>query len=220
MRFCPYCGGDISSHLAVVNKTTPAPATQAFESEEYDQDKVWKQIVTKANMTKGTPPTMISLVNGAMNGLGGTPQGGFETIVHLAFDREIVPRGGVLHKVTLLEGRTQMDPKMLEQMGYAVLDSHVVVKNDVPVGPAYLVLDYWGGNRQYKRWHLERPIMLNPSRNGNPDFMDENMIGFVAKWTNSVHTADALLALCELFVTGVRDAGVVAVPLVLELYLK
>ena len=221
MRFCPYCGGDLAPHLAAAGRIpsmAAAPATSATD-EKYDQAKVWKRLVMEADATKATPPSTVSLVNTALNRIG-TRQGAFSTIVHLAFDREIVPRGGILYKAAMLEGRTETSVDQLELMGYAVKDGHVVTVNEMPVGAAYGTIQYWGGEKQHKRWHLAEPVTLNPSRNGNPFFMDANMVAFGAKWTDGTHCAEALLSLCELFISGVKGDNLVARPLALELHLQ
>ena len=218
MRFCPYCGGDLAPHLAAAGNAVAAPATPATGG-KYDQDAIWKGLVTEAASRKATPPAVMSLVTTAMSEIG-TPKESFSTIVHLVFDREIVPRGGVLHKATLLEGRTEMNLPMLEAMGYAVRDGHVVLVDEIPVGKAYEVLSYWGGEKQHKRWHLAEPIALNASRSGNPFFMDMAMVAFGAKWRDQAKLSEALMVLCELFITGVAAAGLVAVPLGLKLHLQ
>lgn len=216
MRFCPYCGGDLSPHLAAAGRAATAPASPKTQG-EYDQVKIWKELLAEANATKATPPALMGLLDNEL-GPEGSFDGPFTSLVHLAFDREIVPLGGVLYKATLVEGRTAMDDKRLEAMGYAVRDGHVVTIDDVPVGKAYTIIDYWGGEKQHKRWHMERPVILEASRNGDPFFMDENMICFGAKWSDASQLEKALLELLELFITGFPSSrGLVAVPLAMRL---
>ena len=223
MRYCPYCGGDIASHLAVDkgNSTALAPSLEPVTSGKYDQDVAWRAIIAAVDEARAAPPSTSTLVDNAVLGLGLPPEAkAFSTIVHLAFDREIVPRGGVLYKATLLEGRTPMDTSKRSAMGYAVKDEKVVLVNDIPVGKAYGVLQYWGGESQHKRWHLAEPIVVEASRNGTPFFMDTNMIAFGAKWRDAAELSAALLRLCELFITGVKDSGSIAQPLGLYLHLQ
>ena len=109
-----------------------------------------------------------------------------------------------------------MSEERLTQLGYAVDgDGHLVTAGDVPVGPLYQILQYWGGEKQHHRWHLKYPIELNPSRNGDPLFMDQNMVAFEAQWKDTQRMDEALLELCNLFAT-LNDKPV-AVPLVIEL---
>ena len=141
------------------------------------------------------------------------------TIVHVVFDRDIVPSGGVLYRATMLDGRTQTNPEQLEAMGYAVKDGAVLTIADVPVGRAYTAVEYWGGGKQHKRWHLAEPAIIEPSRNGNPFFMDESMLAFGATWRDLERVEEALLGLLESFAAGVgKEKGKpIAVPLALEL---
>ena len=85
--------------------------------------------------------------------------------------------------------------------------------DDVPVGQAYKIIDYWGGSQQHKRWHMTSPVELNPSRNGDPFFMDENMIAFGVSWKDGTKVQEAFLGLMNLFADGVNGEGIVAHPL-------
>jgi len=213
MKFCPHCGGDLSAYQAAENGSA-APATAVIVG-KYDQDETWKQLQALANELRAEPPDHATIVYHAIAKSGASWPGA--TIVHIVFDRSIVPRGGVLHQAALLEGRASPNLGRLAAMGYAVVEDKVLVVNDVPVGPAYQVLDYWGGEKQHRRWHLEEPIAIETSRHGNPYFMDENMIAFGAKWGDGDHATEGLIELLGLFSRGIHGAGIVGIPLAMKL---
>jgi hypothetical protein len=103
-------------------------------------------------------------------------------------------------------------------MGYAVNEGKLVTVDDVPVSKAYVALEYWGGEKQHRRWHLAALVTLNPSRNGNPFFMDENMVAFGARWKDPTKMEAGLLELCEIMAEGVKQSGVIAKVLAMELH--
>lgn len=219
MKFCPHCGGDLAQFSMAGRESTPPAAGP------YNQTQTWKAIQERAAALGGSPPAAESLVLPAAAGIRAAfPIGSsgswapLKTIVHLAFDRDVVPRGGVLHHITMRMGRTELDTAHLEGMGYAISDGKVVVVGDVPVGPSYQLLSYWGGDRQHKRWHLEAPCEINPSRNGDPFFMDANMIAFGAVWKDGERAEEALLELLEMFTNGFgAHRQMIAHPLVLQI---
>jgi hypothetical protein len=188
----------------------------ARKSAKYDQTATWKRLVARASEVRANPPRVEELAMRALEEFG-APEFPASTVVHIAFDRNIVPSGGVLYRATLLDGRMKTSPEQLAAMGYAVEDGTVRTVNDVPVGPAYSVLEYWGGERQHKRWHLAGPVTIEPSRNGDPYFMDENMIAFGAKWVDGEQMSAALLGVLELFAFGIKGGDAVAMPLAVEL---
>ena len=132
------------------------------------------------------------------------------------FDRPIVPQGGVLHRAVVSNGQLGMTKEQLETSGYTFEDDKVKVVDDVPVGKAYDILQYWGGEKQVRRWHLAQPVMVNASRHGDPLFMDEGMIAFSAVWADGERYEAAMRELFRLFSVGVRGDGVVAFPLVVR----
>jgi len=221
MKFCPHCGGDLSQY-----SMAGAPHAPATTGTVYNQTTMWKALVERARAIEGTPPPLENLVLPIVSQMTAAfaarpdreRDAPLRTVVHLVFDRDVVPRGGALHYITMTEGRGAMDLGRLQGMGYAVQDGKVLVVDDVPVGPAYQLLSYWGGARQHKRWHLEAPCEINPSRNGDPAFMDANMIGFVATWKDTERMTEALLELLEMFARGFGEhRQTIAMPLVLEL---
>ena len=221
MKYCPHCGGDISPYIQASGMSgtrQPAAASIKTKDTKYDQDEVWRRIQRSVEVIRESPPRPEMLVMAAHEALSARPPGSFEkTVVHFAFDRPIVPVGGVLHRMTLLNGRAETTPEQLQTMGYALADGKVRVVDGVPVGPSYTVLEYWGGERQYRRWHLLEPIKIEPSRNGNPFFMDDNMIAFGAKWKDLLAFQEGLLELTELFSEGLPGEETIAIPLALEI---
>lgn len=226
MKFCPHCGNNISQYLAAEGISAAAatvatpPVTQGSIG-KYDQTATWKKIIAQAESLRSTPPSCIQLAETAALAVRNSCQAfgssALQTIVHIAFDREIVPKGGTLYQAALLEGRTSLDVGRLSAMGYVVEDGKVAMVNDAPIGKAYSVIDYWGGTRQHKRWHLAEPVKLSAARNDSPFFMDETMVAFGAKWLDTERIAEALLELLDAFTNGVKGGGCVAHPLVLEI---
>jgi len=216
MKFCPHCGGDLSRYLMADNRPPGVPVAPA-PVPKYDQDAIWKRLVARASEVRGNPPRTDALVQGAMEELGGVHKFPLSTVVHIAFDRSVVPTGGVLYRATMLNGRMNITGEKLTAMGYVVEGDAVKTVSDIPVGPAFLAIDYWGGEKQHRRWHLHEPVSIDPSRNGNPLFMDENMVAFGAKWRDLLKASDGLIALLDSFVHGVKGSGdPIAVPLALE----
>ena len=217
MKFCPRCGCDLSPYLA-------AETQQPVAQEKYDQTKVWKQIIAKVRerVGAGSPPTLMELVEPAAQVVerlfNQDPKGtAVETIVHIAFDHDIVPAGGVLYRAVVSDGKMGMPLEQLQHLGYAIENDKVVLVDDVPVSQAYAVLDYWGGEKQHRRWHLSRPLRIDPSRSGNPFFMDGEMIAFGASWFDSSKVRVGLLNLLDLFARGIKGEKAIAHPFALEI---
>ncbi len=223
MKFCPLCGGNIAAYLAAHSGGTHAPdATPPPTAKRYDQVVIWKDLVAvaKDRAAKGSLPTLPDLIEPAVAALLAASDptvnvDGLKTTVHLVFDRQIVPQGGLLHQAMLADGKTPVRPEQLAAMGYLVLNGKVVQVDGVPVSPAYGVIEYWGGDKQFKRWHLARPVTQNPSRNGDPLFMDEEMIAFEAVWRDMSKIGEAMHNLLSTFTTGVGGSAAIANPLAL-----
>jgi hypothetical protein len=220
MNFCPRCGEDLTKWGVAVDK----PATEAAIHEQakpYDQVAVWKKLLTQAaeRQTEGSgrlsPEQLVSRAVTLRNSVATYPQ---QSIVHIVFDRPVTPKGGLLNEIAQFEGRGKVSPEYLESMGYVLDNDKVMMVDDVPVGAVYNLIKYWGGEKQYKRWHLHEPVTLEPSRNGDPFFMDNNMVAFGAKWANSIKWSEALITLLEYFTQGVdaSDKVETAIPLVLH----
>jgi hypothetical protein len=217
MKFCPSCGADIAKYIEV---ESGHPTAQIVASQptvgKYDAVSTWKALLAIASDRQASPPSVDSLVSESLEGM---KPGKKKAIVHIAFDQDIVPRGGVLYRATLLEGRTEMDVDRLRKLGYAVdKEGHLVIVDDVPVGNAYQTIMYWGGTKQHKRWHLKYPVEVNPARNGDLYFMDENIVAFGTDWLDTGKMHDAFTVLLESFMGGHGHSdAIVGTPLAFKL---
>ena len=170
MKFCPHCGGDLSAYLAAEgpgDASTRTPATSSAPK-KYDQTKVWRELVQRAREVGGDPPDISNVALAAADGIRPffktTP---LSTIVHIVFDKNVVPQGGILYQAAQFDGRMKNTSDQLEALGYSMEDGKVKLVDDMPVGPVYGAIEYWGGEKQHPRWHLVRPVTINPSRNGD-----------------------------------------------------
>jgi len=216
MKFCPHCGGDLAGFLAAAS-TAPRPQGK------YDQTKMWRDVVERALAIQGDPPDVSALAYGLARKLEPlfTANGPLRTIIHIAFDRKIVPEGGALLQAAMSNGRLgPTDLGYFQARGYLVEDDKVRVADDVPIGPVYGAVDYWGGAKQHRRWHLSEPVRLNASRNGDPFFMDEHMLAFGAAWLDGSKVGEAFLDLFATLTSGVKGGGAIARPLVVEVAIQ
>lgn len=199
MKFCPECGASLAKYMGGAQTSAPSPA----KTNAYDQDEVWREILKKGE-TVVIPPAPEVVVDQALDEFS-FDQGQWpaRTLIHILFDRSVTPEGGILHAAILSEGKMKVTPKMLSGAGYVVDDDKIVQRNGVPVGKICRVLDYWAGDRQYRRWGLEEPVSYDPSRSGSSLFMDERMIAISVLWQESaLHAKKALvdlLSLCSSF---------------------
>jgi hypothetical protein len=224
MKFCPNCGFDLTPHLAIEGNRVPGnstlPAVHPTTAEAYDQTDVWKKLMASALEREATPPSSIELTQKSVQELqalaklaGGKP---VDTVVHLVFDRNIAPSGGGFASA-VLGGRNELNIEQMKAQGYVVEDGKIATHQDIPVGAAFQVIDYWGGERQSKRWHLAAPVALVASRNGDPFFMDERMAAFGALWSDVDKAEEAMLTLLGAFSEGVGGDGIVAHVLELKI---
>jgi hypothetical protein len=184
----------------------------------YDQTKTWRELMNRANAVGANPPDITELALSAAAGL--TPllkDKEVSTIIHLVFNKNVVPQGGILYNATMTNGKMGPNPDQLASLGYELKDGKVEMVDEVPVGPAYGVLNYWGGDKQHKRWHMSEPVTIDPSRNGDMFFMDDNMIAFGVKWKDGDRVEESLLELLGLFERGVGGTEHIAQPLVIEI---
>lgn len=218
MKFCPHCGGDLAGFLAIAPTTARPPG-------KYDQAKTWRRLVEQANACNGEPPDITALAFGLAKQIEGmavsrpdNERGSpLRTIVHVAFDRKIVPEGGAVYMAARSGGAVgPQDLSYFESRGYLVEDGKVRVSEDIPVGAVFGALEYWGGEKQHRRWHMSEPIKVNASRNGDPLFMDEHMLAFSVHWKDTTKVGEAFLQLFETLQSGVRGGGSIAKPLVVE----
>lgn len=213
IKFCPNCGEDLAQY-------TSTPKTRVIDQPKYDQTKIWKELVALADSHRASPPPPESLVIPITEtSRSAFKEGGpVRSVIHFVFDRPVVPQGGVLQRAALTDGAVSAGPEKLALSGYLVEDGKIKMVDDVPIGVAYQVIDYWGGERQYKRWHLSKPVSINPSRHGDPYFMDDNLVAFGATWNDDDKLEDAMLELVGLFVRGIKNNGEIAIPLALGMF--
>jgi hypothetical protein len=224
MKFCPHCGGNIERHLAAEAGEIMAPRFQATAATPdkvgYDQTKTWRALIERVRGRIGNPPEPGELVDTALKQRLVFPSDGtgLDTVVHLIFDRPIVPQGGLLWNAVKHDGKIEPSAESMKALGYLVTGGKIALVDDVPVSESYGVIDYWGGEAQCQRWHLTKPVTISPSRNGDPLFMDGEMIAFGARWRDDLRMRDALMALVMWFRDGVDQKAVktVAIPLALE----
>jgi hypothetical protein len=213
MKFCPHCGGDLS-------KFATAAAALPVVQEKYDQTKSWKKIVEKVRATIGSSDlqTFSDLAEGASHTVLGLVNGSdpLETVVQIAFDQDITPSGGLLHRAIMFDGRLPPQAEQVEAMNYAMSDGKIVLVDDVPVSRAYTVLEYWGGEKQHRRWHMTQPVKIDPSRNGNPFFMDSEMLAFGVTWKDPSKVKESLETLLGFFANGINGERPIAKALVVE----
>ena len=226
MKFCPCCGNDISAYLAAEGRSVVATEPVVpISPANYDQTNVWRELVGKAEKIQATPPQSSQLGMQAAQevaaALKGTANGeSVETIVHLVFDRPIVPSGGVLSTAVTGLGGGELQLDRMKAMGYAIEDGKVATSNNSPIGPVYQIIDYWGGEKQHRRWHLAKPVELDASKHGDPLFMDQNMVAFGAVWNDSAKSEEAFLSLMNLFTDGVNGDGIIAHPLEVKIAIR
>jgi hypothetical protein len=166
-KFCPHCGGTLPSDLPAQG-ALPKPEVAVGRAGQYDPARFWKSLLKRVDSWQashpGTVPGALALAKEAF--VGAAPRLASATepmrsIVHLAFDRRITPTGSLLTSI-LSDGRMIDDPIKLAAMGYAVRDGKVLLVDDMPVRSVYPLLQYWGGERQHRRWHLAGPIEVDP----------------------------------------------------------
>jgi hypothetical protein len=219
-RFCPHCGKELPIAPAPLPVSAPErepdpspPATPA-----YDQTAYWRALHARVD-DGARPPDTQELVAEVVRRLPPARSSPQASIVHVLLDRPATPAGGALLQSVRSDGRLGPagTPERLEQLGYVLQDGRVRQEGGIPVGRAYIVLEYWGGERQHKRWHLAEPVALDPSRHGDPFFMDERSIAFGARWRDLDRFAEAMTALIETFRNGF-DGISVGHPFVVDVY--
>jgi hypothetical protein len=221
-RFCPHCGKELpapSASAPARQEPPPVDGRQAAGS-GYDQTSYWRALHARIDAdADAAPPETEALVAALVQRLPASPRSLQPSIVHLIFNRPITPAGGALLQSVLSDGRLgpSGDLERLQQLGYALEDGRVKQVNGMPVGRAYGALDYWGGERQHKRWHLAERIRIDPSRHGDRFFMDERSLAFGAVWRDLDRFAEAMAALIDLFRGGI-DGPPIAEPLLVDLH--
>lgn len=225
MKFCPHCGGDVSSYLAAeggARTATSSPTTSPLPPPgPYVQEAIWRRLVSKARSLAGKP-TLAELVDDAILPLLSTydwfkAANNAPMIVHLVFDQSVIPNGGMALLAAKSEGQAPLSAEQFQSNGYLVVDGKVAHVDGMPVGECYGAIQYWGGEKQFKRWHMTRPVEVEPSRNGNPFFMDAEMVAFGVFWRDPDKIREAMMTLLSTFTQGVKGDKPIANPLVLEI---
>lgn len=201
-KFCPHCGGELPPSNSGSSPAVLRDARASARPGSYDQVRHWKDLVAWADKVQGLPTTeeLVDRLELA-NVQGNMP---LSCIVHLILDRPATPSGGALLQAAVSQGRLGdvTNTEKLKELGYVIEAGKVKLVDEVPVGRAWCAIQYWGGDRQHKRWHMTKPAEVNPDRHGDPFFMDDNMVAFGVEWNNLERCHDAFVALIEQFRTG------------------
>ena len=220
-RFCPHCGGELpEADRARPVPPAPRPAPPGEAISAYDQTKYWQKLVAEADAI-AQAPTPSELVERLMrNRSSASLAPPYASIVHIVMDREVTPSGGALLQGVVSEGRLGPagDLARLKGLGYVIEGEKVMHVDGVPVGQAFLTLQYWGGERQHKRWHMTQAIDLNPSRHGEPFFMDGRLIAFGATWRDLGRFGDAMAELIKILREGVGGVVSLGSPLLVDVF--
>ena len=202
-RFCDpeEFAGNATPPLEVM--PSPGPA------ENYDQTEYWRALIPKA---QGVPAetTVMNLPNGFTKG---------NTVIHLIFDKSVSPQGGLMQTLVQNVASTQpmtaprLTPAELDAMGYlADEEGKIELIDDVPVGRIYGILQYWGGEKQHKRWHMASPVVIDPSRKGDPCFIDDNLAAIKVTWKDGDRMPEAMSVLVEQLHEGIKESKGVGAP--------
>lgn len=214
-RFCPHCGYDLPR--ASASTAEPTRPRKPDPPVPYDQTAYWRML--HASIPQGAPPDPEELVAALDRRRPAGTLSPQPSVVHVLLDRSATPAGGALLQSVLSDGR--LGPagalERLEQMGYIQREGRIRQVDGIPVGRAYVALEYWGGARQHQRWHLDGPILLDPSRHGDPFFMDERCLAFGANWRDLDRFNEAMLSLIETLRNGLNGRPV-GNPLVVDIH--
>lgn len=227
MKFCPQCGVDLTPYLKAAEHRNPRvkPETKQgmpkIESgTPYNQDDIWRSIqsVVEARhgeaLGKGELVSMAQIAAEEVHVLVG--DGSTDTVVHVAFDRSVSLPGGTILSAVASDREPRMTKDRLLRAGYQLnAEGHVVTDQGSPIPAVYRTVSWWGGDKQYRRWHMSRPVDVRATRNGNPCFIDDNMLAFKASWRDAVKAAEAFETLLNAFQTGVNEQGFIANPVTL-----
>lgn len=224
-KYCPYCGNqlppepDLPRYYGDTRGTfaegVPEEAIPKLPDDgpiKYDQTAYWKELLKhETEIDEGA--TRFTYPHGFTKG---------DTIIHMTFPDPVSPRGGLMSQMVqhLAAGTTppKHTRKELETMGYMVdKEGKIVLVNDVPVGPIYGVLQYWGGERQHHRWHLAEPIHVDPNRKGNPCFIDEFMVAFKATWKDNKMMTKGVEHLFRLLSEGINKEKPIGTPRIVDI---
>lgn len=226
---CPFCAHDISFMKDAFGRATfgvyVAPTTTSTVPVEtavklndavYSRDLqtlLWQRMQDKAALWAAMPQR--EMIASACAQKRSNREDG-SVVMHLMFAKDITPIGGLVHKA--VTGMTATQPSQPPDLsrealllrGYSVVEGddgpRVQAVDDVPVGPLWNTLQYWGGERQHRRWHMARPVNASPHRNNCPAFMDGRMCALQVWFTDDERLADALQDLCDECEVGVNGS--------------
>lgn len=220
MKFCPHCGADLSRYMSVEQEGRRAApeVTAVSNAGPYNQDALWKELHGRALSNAAEPDAVQVVMEAVRSAQPLFKEGPAQTVVHVLFDRQVSLSGGAIYSSVVQGDDRPVALERMKRLGYQ-LDGggQVLTVDHMPVPPVYSIVEYWGGQRQHKRWHLSRPVELEVSRNGNPFFIDENMMAFGAVWEDSSKLEHALHLLVEWLSEGAANIQAAGTPLVLHL---
>lgn len=223
---CPFCAHDISFmraafgpqvftpiDLAPTTSTTVAVATGVKSDDAvYSRDLqtlLWQRMQDKAALYSGLPQN--EMIASAVAQKRPNREDG-SVVMHLMFGKSIAPTGGLINKAVMGLTATQppqmpdVDVESLRLRGYAVVETEkgprVQTVADAPVGPLWNTLQYWGGEKQHRRWHMARPVHASPHRNDCPAFMDGKMCAVQVWFEDNERLMEALEWLCSYCISG------------------
>lgn len=220
---CPFCAKDISfmgSAFGVASAPPVAMRSEKLDDAVYNHDLqsfLWERMRERAALYTGMTSEMI-----AANATG-TKRPNREdgsVVLHMMFDRSVTPQGNLIYQNVMSSSATQPAQRpahtleTLQTQGYVVLEAdgryNIQTVDDVPVGPIWNTLQYWGGERQHHRWHMERPVHASPRRNDCPAFMDDRMCAVQVWFKDDERLHESLVELaleCETGLKGAPPAG-------------
>jgi hypothetical protein len=213
----PYPGTPIAEIRGPIQSDVPSEAGEVYDRGY--QDVCWKKMRERAALLVAADPNVI--IDRAIETRRPNRQDG-SIVVHVMFDKRIVPVGDVLWSDMRLRTGTTAPPtstlqeEKLVAMGYVVTTGPndkrgIKTVDDCPIGPLYDILMYWVAgtpeNTHYKRWHMGKPIVVSPRRNACPEFMDENMVAFTAFYDDGEKIRDSLVQLSQYCVNGIPTRG-------------
>lgn len=181
----------------------PLCKAQKEENEGYSQDAIWTKLINLRDVNLGKQ------LNEDMENVDIS-----NIIAHFVFDRNVTPQGNLykdLMGLSPLNKATKLSNDQLLARGYIITqDGKIKTVNDIPVGLIYDCLMKWGGPKDYLAWDMKQPIEIDPSRKGNPLFMDDNLLAIRVKFkddTDKLTITNAFLTLKDMLTSN--DIGTI-----------
>jgi hypothetical protein len=169
---CPICKGG--------GQRPESPVKPAKDKKiKYDQDDIWVEL------RKNIPAKFGEKLAGEIERIQkeAKDKKDPEVIVHLLFDKAVVPQGNLIfhhlsRSAITLPSDNKLSNDELVARGYVPIgDGKVETVHDVPISPVYSTIRDWlcMENSFAKTWKLD------PNRKGMPYFSDENMMAFMVQ---------------------------------------